>query len=202
MKKNLSLLLLSLLLTDCLFAQFYNEDEFKKFGFRAGAITSHMNFSRSATSAADNIETSRSTGFTAGFVLAIPLADNLSLQPEYMYVQTGGTIKSTNTVYKFSYLSLPVFLKYSFEKFAVVAGPQFDLLIDAKKSEAGTSTKITHDVEERNISVTGGVEYEIIPSLSVNARYIYGLNNIGLAQRTIGKEFKYEMVQLTACIRF
>lgn len=202
MKKNLPILLLSMLLAQCLFAQFDREDNFKKFGFKAGAITSHMNFSRSVTSAAAKIETSWSTGFTAGFVLAIPLADNLLLQPEYMYVQTGGTIKSTNTVYKFSYLSLPVILKYSFENFAVVAGPQFDLLIDAKKTANGTSTKITHDTEERSISVTGGIEYLITPSLSVNARYVYGLNNIGLGQRSSVQEFKYEMIQLTACIRF
>ncbi len=202
MKKNLPLLLVAMLWMQCLFAQFDTENDFKKFGFRAGAVTSHLNFARSVTSAGAKIETSWSTCFTAGFVLAIPLTDNLSLQPEYLYLQTGGTIKSTNTVYKFSYLSLPVFLKYRFEKFAVVAGPQFDLLIDAKKTEAGIATKVTHDTEERSISVTGGVEYELTTSLSVNARYIYGLNNIGLGQRSSVQEFKYEMAQLTACIRF
>lgn len=181
---------------------FNNEPEFKRFGFKAGANFSHMNFSRSVNSAAANIETSWKTGITIGFLMAVPITDNLSLQPEYLYTQTGGTVKSTNTAYKFSYLSLPVSLRYTFNKFGISAGPQFDLLIDAKRSQNGTSTKITRDTEERSISFTGSIDYEVVPSFSICARYIYGFNNVGLGQRSNVQEFKYDMAQITACIRF
>ena len=78
-----------------------------------------------------------------------------------------------------------------------MAGPQFDLLINAKKIYAGSSSSITHETEERSFSVTAGVEFKLLKSLSLHARYLHGINHI-----VIGQEFKFQMLQFTTAIHF
>ena len=110
----------------------------------------------------------------------------------------GGKEKKSGTVYKLNYFSMPVFLKYQLtDKFSIMAGPQFDLLINAKKIASGSSSTITHDTEERSLALSGGVEFRIIRQLSMCARYLHGINHID-----IGQEFKFEMLQLTTCVHF
>lgn len=135
--------------------------------------------------------------------MQVHITGDLFFQSEYLYSQTGGEAKSNNTVYKLNYFSLPVLLKYQLhEKFSLMAGPQFDLLINAKKTVNGSSTDITHDTEERSLTATAGMEFQLLPSLSVCARYMHGLNHIGIGQRSAIQEFKFEMLQVTACVRF
>jgi Outer membrane protein beta-barrel domain len=201
MKKNLSLLIVLFFILQAVTAQVNNEPDFKKFGFRAGVNFSHINFAKGVPPVP--IETSWGAGINFGFLVLVHVAGDLFFQPEYAYSQMGSEAKSSHTVYKLNYFSMPLFLKYQLhEKFFLMAGPQFDLLINAKKSVNGSSANITHDTEERSLAATAGIEYEIIESFSVCARYMHGLNHIGLGQRSDIQEFKYEMVQLTACVKF
>lgn len=202
MKKIIGVLVM-LLVQYAVRAQFDRAPEFKRFGFRAGANFSHINFAKGVPPPAVPMETSWEPGLSFGFFMVVPITGIFYFQPEYLYAQTGGKIKTTNTAFKMNYISLPLFLKCQVhEKFALVAGPQFDLLINAKKTVDGSQTNITHDTEERSISATAGIEYQIMESLSVCARYMYGLNHIGIGQRSDLQEFKYEMAQITACIKF
>src|SRR6476659_10956334 len=82
-------------------AQVYSEPEFKRFGFRAGVNFSHMNFAKGVPPVP--IETSWHTGINFGFVMVVPIAENLYFQPEYAYSQMGGEVKSADTVYKLNY---------------------------------------------------------------------------------------------------
>jgi Outer membrane protein beta-barrel domain len=203
MKRALPLLFFFFVIFSTTMAQQNNEPEFKRFGFRAGVNFSHINFAKGSPPPTVPIETSWGTGINIGFQVALPLTGNLYFEPEYLYTQTGGEIKTAATVYKLNYFSMPVLLKYQLsEKFSFHGGPQFDILINAKKTVNGVATNITHDTEERSISAAAGVEYELTNSLSVCARYLYGLNHIGIGQRSSVQEFKYEMAQLTGCIRF
>jgi hypothetical protein len=203
MEKCWSVFILFILTLHVAKAQAYSEPEFKRFGFRAGVNSSHMNFAKGVPPPPVPIETSWHTGINLGFVMVVPIAENLYFQPEYAYSQMGGEVKSSDTAYHLNYLSMPLFLKYQlFEKFSVMAGPQFDLLIDSKRTVGGKSATITHDTEERSLSAVIGIEYDLIESLSVGARYVYGINHIGLGQRSDIQEFKYEMVQVMACFKF
>ncbi len=105
--------------------------------------------------------------------------------------------------YKLNYFSMPVLLKYQFtSKIAAMAGPQLDLLINAKKDSSGNSYNITHDTEERNFGLAVGLEFQLLKNFGINARYMHGLNHVGIGQRSNIKEFKYELLQVSGCIRF
>lgn len=201
MKKNLLFLIVSFFIIISANAQFDNEPTLKRFGFKIGANVSHMNFSKGSPPLP--IETTWQTGITFGLIMNLPICNRLFFQPEYSYSQTGGKIKNSDTSYKFNYLSLPLLLKFDLlEKLSLIAGPQFDILINAKKLVKGTALNTTHDTEERSIGITGGIEYQLIDPLSLTLRYMNGFNHIGLGQRSDTKEFKYELFQISACVKF
>ncbi|MEI9909151.1 MAG: porin family protein [Bacteroidota bacterium] len=193
MKKSFSLLIISLLIQQSVTAQDNDNADFKRFGFRAGVNFSHINFAKGVPPPVTPINTNWATGITFGFLMQVHITGDMFFQPEYLYSQTGGEVKDNNTVYKLNYFSLPVLLKYQVhEKFSLLAGPQFDLLIHAKKKVNGNSTDITHDTEERSLTATAGIEYQLLSSLSLCARYMHGLNHIGIGQRSDIQEFKFE----------
>ncbi|MEP7143931.1 MAG: porin family protein [Ferruginibacter sp.] len=203
MKKRLSLLMVLVLMLQAITAQDYYDPEFKRFGIKAGVNFSHINFAKGVPPPVVPIETSWGAGINIGFLMLVHITGDLYFQPEYAYSQMSGQVKSSNTVYKLNYFSIPIFLKYQLqEKIFLVAGPQFDLLVNAKKSVNGISANITHDTEERSVAVTAGIEYQLTETFSVVARYMHGLNHIGLGQRSDIQEFKYEMVQLMVCVKF
>ena len=202
MVAKLTLILVCLLFLQLVKAQEKNETTFKRFGFRVATNFSHVNFAKGSPPPAVPIITNWKAGINIGFFVAVHLAPKLDLQPEYLFSRMGGDVKAANTSYRFNYLSMPVLLKYQpHKKIFLLAGPQFDMLIGAKKSVNGVSTNITHDTEERSIGFTAGVEYQFIKSLFIGARYVHGFNHIGLGQRSDIQEFKYELVQITAGVR-
>lgn len=206
MRVNLKLLFPAMILICCSrsFAQAYSEDVFKKFSFLAGANASNMNFNNSATASATTaVPSSWKTGLSIGIGVRVELFDNLYFQPQYFYMQRKGADMSKSFNYTIDYLSLPVLLNYSVSpRFSFFAGPQFDLSIRANAQAGGINSTITHDVEERSIGITGGIEVELIKSFFISLRYIHGLNNIGIGQRSTVKEFKYQGVNVVAGIRF
>ncbi len=88
------------------------------------------------------------------------------------------------------------------ERIAIIAGPQFDLLISAKQKSNGSVTTITHDTEERNISGLAGVEIKLSDAIFLDARYIHGFNHIGIGQRSATTEFKWSGISLAAGVHF
>ena len=203
MKKSVQLVIISVLFLQAVKAQDDNTAAFKRFGFRAGTNFSHINFAKGSPPPAVPIPTSWEAGITFGFLMQVPLSSSFSIQPEYLFSQMGGKVKSSNIAYKLTYFSMPVFLKYqASKKFALLAGPQFDMLVSAKKIDNGISTNITHDTEERSIGAAAEIEYQITGPLSLCERYMSGLNHIGFGQRSNVQEFKYELAQLTLCIKF
>jgi hypothetical protein len=185
-------------------AQPVTEPSYKYFGFQAGVIISNMNFNLGSTAPDTTIKSVWKPGFTFGFILQIPLVEKLSLQPEYSFTRRYGTDQSIGTDFRLDYFSMPLLLKYMIsEKFDFFAGPQFELLINAQSTNKGESSDITHIVEERCIGIVGGLEVHIASAFFISGRYFQSLNNIGIWQRSGDvKEFKYQLVSLTAGMRF
>lgn len=120
-----------------------------------------------------------------------------------MFAQLSGEVSNGGSRYTLRYLSLPLLLRYALApKVALVAGPQFDLLIEAQQDTNDQTTNITHDTEERGIGATAGVEVSLLKNLSLNARYLQGLNHIGIGQRSAVQEFKFQSAQITLDVRF
>jgi len=174
-----------------------------QFGAKIGLSLSNTDFNRGFPVPAMPVGTTWQPGFTIGFLVQVPVGRGFSLQQEYLFSQLGGKVSATGTTYTLRYLSLPLLLKYGVSpRLAVLAGPQADLLIQANQQVSGTTTDITHDTEERSVGATAGLEYYLLPHLSLMARYVHGLNHIGLGQRSAVTEFKFEAVQLSADVRF
>ncbi|MEJ7679598.1 MAG: porin family protein [Segetibacter sp.] len=196
------LLLIAIFISKLSFAQ-TSSSTFKRFGVIVGGNVSNMNFNKGIPPPPVVIKAAWKAAITAGFSLQIPLRNKLSIQTEYLYSQVNAEDKSTEIKYFLNYLSMPVLLKYQlYSNIAVIAGPQAGLLITAKKKSVGTSSNMTHDTEERSFGLAAGLEFKVIKDASLNARYVYGLNHIGIGQRSAVKEFKLEQFQLTVSVKF
>jgi hypothetical protein len=185
-------------------AQPVSESKFKYFGFQTGVVISNMNFNLGSTAPDTTIKSVWKPGFTLGFILQIPLTENFSLQPEYSFTRRYGTDQSIGTDFRLDYFSMPLLLKYLIsDRFDLIAGPQFDLLLNAQSTYNGESSDITHIVEERCLGIVGGLEVNIASEFFISGRYFQSLNNIGIWQRSADvKEFKYQLVSLTGGIKF
>ncbi len=205
--KKLLFLLLSCIIYQVGFAQTSQEvieaRKAVRFGFKLGINYANMNFNKGYPRPAVEVEPSWQPGFLLGFLLEVPLPYKFSLQQEYLYAQVNGENSSSNAQYNHRYLSLPLLLKYRImPKVILMAGPQFELLIAAEEERNGQTTNTTHGTEERSISITGGIGFQAWKQVSFNARFMHGFNHIGLTQRTVAQEFKYESLQLTADFNF
>ncbi len=192
------------LLTNLLHLQAQNpQTSTKKFGVKAGINYSLMNFNKAFLPPDPSVKNTWKPGFSLGALLQLPLNRSLTFQPEYIFTQMRGEDDRIKTAYTISYLTLPLILKIAVaNSIAIIAGPQFDLLISAKEKNNGSVTTITHDTEERNISGIAGLEVELSDSFFFDARYLQGFNHIGLGQRTATKEFKWAGVSLAVGIHF
>jgi opacity protein-like surface antigen len=172
------------------------------FGFRLGLNYSNTNFNMGEPKPVVPVDTKWKTRFVVGALVEVGLNEHLALQQEYLYSQQSGEI-SGGARYHMQYLSLPLLLKYRIvPHLAVVAGPQFDLMLRAQQEVQGQTTNITHDTEERGLGATAGLELTIWRNLGLSARYLQGLNHVGIGQRSAVQEFKWQSVQVAAEVRF
>lgn len=173
-----------------------------RFGLRLGLNYSNTNFNMGEPKPVVPIGTKWKTGFVVGALVEVGLSEHLALQQEYLYAQQRGEVRG-GARYQLHYLSLPLLLKYRvLPRLAVVAGPQFDLMLKAQQELSGQTTDITHDTEERGLGATAGLEMSLWRNLGLSARYLQGLNHVGIGQRSAVQEFKWQSVQVAAEIRF
>ena len=189
--------------SETLSAQESANPPFKRFGFQAGMNVAAMNFNLGSPAPVESEKLSWKAGITFGFLLRVPLAKSLFLQPEYSFTQRNGEERSLAKTYTLNYFSLPVLLMYKIlPVLSVMAGPQAEILINARSTGSGENSNITHDTEERSIGIATGLEARVINNIFLSARYFRGLNHIGIGQRSDVKEFKYEAISFTAGIKF
>lgn len=127
-------------------------------------------------------------GYHAGGFLEIGLIPKkLSLQPELLYSQYSTTVASTyTTVYQnvitssqikvdLNYLSIPLLLNYKFiGPLYLQAGPQYGILMDQTQTLLQNGEQA---FKKGAFSMIGGVQIRLT-KISLNARYVAGLNNI------------------------
>ena len=171
-------------------------------GLRLGGTYSNTNFNQGVPKPVVPVETNWRPGVVAGFWVQLSVSKKLVLQQEYLFTQLGGEVAAGGPRYTLRYLSLPLLLKYRvLPHLVLVAGPQADLLIQAKQLLNGQTTDITHDVEERSVGATAGLEVPVGRRLSLSARYLLGLNHIGIGQRSAVQEFRFQSVQAAVAVR-
>lgn len=202
MKKLFFFLLLLFLFIPLSFSQEedINTNNNVRFGIRAGINYSRLNFSLASIPMENPPETSWQVGAVGGFYMVVPLYKNLYIQPEYLYSRAGGKAEVDYIEYDLSYLSLPVYLRWELtNRFSLIAGPQFDILINSHIEEGNSnSAEITHFTEARSIGYSGGAEIGISNSLGISLRYFHGAHDIWIpVSENERQEFKHQRFQLS-----
>ena len=171
-------------------------------GGRAGLTYANTDFNAGSPPPPTPLATTWRPGFAAGFWVSLALPHRWLLRQEYSFEQLSGELVG-GPRYTLRYLSLPLLLGYRVHpRVQLLAGPRFDLLVQARQTVSGQTTDITHDTEERGLAATAGLEVVLSRRLGLGARYMQGLNHIGIGQRSAVREFKFEAVQLAASVRF
>lgn len=171
---------------------FVNAQEIK-FGAKVGLNIS--NFSGEVTDAKSLI------GGQIGGFTEIAISDKFAIMPELIFSMQGAKTNyfesDVNYSYseasktKLNYLNIPVLAKYNVnEKFSILAGPQFGILISAKEdfdvSEtiSGVTDSYSESVDVKDLyktlslSLNIGASYSITEKIFVDARYNLGLSSI------------------------
>ncbi|WP_099708910.1 porin family protein [Flavobacterium sp. 9] len=183
-----------------------------KLGVKAGLNLASLNFDES------ELNSSSKTGFTAGFMVEIPMAKSFSLQPELLYSQQGSKTSFsdkdvTNSHYKstidLNYLNIPVMLKYYvFEGLSIQAGPQIGILLKANNKyqdnflgyENHESFNLKDYSTGIDTSVNFGLGYQFKDKFYADARYNISYSNAfkeGDANHFINNDMKNRVFQIT-----
>lgn len=137
-------------------------------------------------------------GFYVGAVAEFKFTEKLSFQPELVYSSQGAKNVYSETLSdvtsdhhnhdKIAYINIPLLAKYYFTKgLSVELGPQFGLLVQADNKDKitinGSESKQNRDFKDEvnsfDFAIAAGLAYDISSSLFVNARYNYGVTNVG-----------------------
>ncbi|MFI8380333.1 porin family protein [Leeuwenhoekiella sp. NPDC079379] len=114
-------------------------------------------------------------GFVAGVFADIPLSGSLDFQPELLYSAQGnkpnsvaGSANAERA--ELDYLQLPLLLRYNKQRFNVHVGPQVGLAI--------WNSFNRFEYKNYDVAAVGGIGYQIIDGLSLEARYNFGFVDV------------------------
>jgi hypothetical protein len=144
-------------------------------------------------------------GFVFGAFFRIHAGAKFMVQPEFLYSSMGG--KTTQSIsgdaaYRLNYFSIPILARYQLSKnWYAVAGPQFDIMIQAKQIANETPTKNTNDYNESSINGTAGVEFWPSHCVGLCGRYIYGFTDISTDKNSSSGSLKNRAIQLTVALK-
>ncbi|CAL2082189.1 porin family protein [Tenacibaculum sp. 190524A02b] len=207
-----------------------------KYGIKGGINSS--NFSQKHTSFtgfSPGYISGGKVGFQAGFFVEIPLSEKFSLQPELIYSRLRGnntkslqlmssagdfTTGHLKGVEKYSFLELPIMLKYNiFKKFNLEFGPQLqytlaarvdeDLYVEGEKVqqfggydfEKNSSRSILGEFSKLNFGLNFGASYDINKNIFIQGRYNLGLTKFNESFRE-SFSLKNSNVQISLGYRF
>ncbi len=140
-------------------------------------------------------------GAQFGGFAEIKISDKFAVQPELLFSMQGAKSEYTETDLgdsyseesktKLNYLNVPLLAKYYIaDKFAILGGPQFGILMSAKEDFDVTETisGVTDNYSESadvkdfyktlSLSFNVGAAYAITENIFVDARYNLGLSSI------------------------
>jgi len=120
-------------------------------------------------------------GWAVGAWINLPLGNTLALefQPHYnvlRYFQSGDAPTSLLSDAKGAYLSVPLLFKIHFgQVMALTVGPEVDFLLSINDFREVWEKS---DITSTSFAVTGGIEFIPRGTVSLYARYAYGLTNM------------------------
>ncbi|MFI5123999.1 MAG: porin family protein [Chitinophagales bacterium] len=146
-----------------------------QFGVKAGA-----NFATLTGSDASGAK--MKVGFQGGALVAIPLFNEFSLQPELMYSGEGAKYSANGVsgTLNSNYLNVPVLFKYNNASgFFAETGPQIGFLLSAKSKIDGQSYDAKSSYKSTDFSWAFGLGYLLRDmNIGFDARYNLGLANV------------------------
>lgn len=162
-----------------------------KYGLKTGLNIANLNIDGGGFPGTNSI-----VNFHIGGFAEIMLNKKVAFQPELLYSAQGakfdylfddgtGSLYDTENTFKLSFINIPLMFKYYPEsKFFLEAGPQVGFLTSAKlKVNVIGYGSDTQNIDEafKNIDFgfNLGAGYNISKHASINARYNFGLSNIG-----------------------
>lgn len=205
MKKQI-LLLVAIAITTISFAQKKTSAGIKAGISHSGLRGNAMNNLQELIDFADGyISTSNRTGFFAGANIAVPLTNNISIEPGLYYSQKGYALKgemnikgleflganakaSLNT----QYIDLPVLVKASLGGFQLFGGPQLSYLAKADlRTTAGAlgfnlydnKFDATDELNKWDAGLVGGLGYQLSNGMNISASYEHGLSKVDANKR-------------------
>lgn len=183
-----------------------------KLGVKAGLNISNLTYDE------NELDSSNKTGFTAGFMVEIPMANKFSLQPELLYSQQGTKTsfsddEVTNSNYKgtikLNYINIPVMLKYYvIEGLSIQAGPQIGILLKANNNyqdnflgyENHESFNLKNYSSGIDTSLNFGLGYQFKDKFYADIRYNISYSNVfkeGDKNHFINNDMKNRVFQIT-----
>ncbi|PTM09940.1 MAG: OmpW family protein [Bacteroidetes bacterium] len=128
-----------------------------KFGAKAGFNSTSLRVSFDGTSASESV-----SGFYLGVFGEFMVSEKFDIQPELQYVSVSEDGENSG------FLLIPVLAKYNAtEDLSILAGPQFDYLLD---DEDGGLNRL-------GFGIAAGLAYNIDENFVIDARYSLGLSN-------------------------
>lgn len=170
----------------------------------SGGIRLGMNVANNnVTTIASSITPDAKIGFLAGGYLSVMLTDKFGIQPELVYstmgsssssvlTSQGTTIKAVDDL-KFSYLSLPVMLRFNLtDNFNLQVGPQLGYLLSATETASASglptiSADIKSSLNDIDFGAAAGLGVDF-GKFNAGARYYLGFTN--LVKNTTGSANK------------
>ncbi len=153
------------------------------FGIKAGYSSTVLKVSVDGNSASEDI-----SGFYFGFFGEFNMSEKIDLQPELNFASYSQDGESTGI------LLIPILVKYKAnEKFGLLAGPQFDYLLNEEDSEG---------LKRIGLGIAIGASYDITENVIIDARYTFGLSDRldgdleGLEDFNVKAKFNYFQVGL------
>jgi hypothetical protein len=113
-----------------------------------------------------------------GLYIEANVSNKFAVLPEILFSSMGTSDNDSEITVPFSYLSLPVLLRYNLTpKFNICAGPQFGVLLSAKINDGSSSVNIKENYKGTDWGASFGVGSQF-GKFDVGARYYLGLSNI------------------------
>lgn len=141
-------------------------------------------------SGVESVDVSTKVGLTGGGFVQFAFNDQVSLQPEMLFVMKGVNLDLANNAgdvtAKVNYLELPVFLRFNQRlndtlRGFVMAGPAFSVKVGTGGTLDGASGTSDFDIDpaigsrDFGLAFAGGLEWQ---NFLVEARYVHGLTDI------------------------
>jgi len=170
-------------LSCCMISAAYSQNIVKEHYTVSGGLLAAANFTKfklggpNESAVKYNVE----TGWSAGAWVNVPFSKSFSFEPQVMFssysYQTDNTSAVLITDGEIQYISVPLQFKFhAGEKFAIVAGPQFDFF-SSFEDDVNNNVQKEHF---KQTTMSGLVGLELFPHgrVTVFGRYIHGFTNL------------------------